>query len=90
MNFRKALGLSANRWVQDYELGYGGDNGGLAEAALMWEKRRHAWRWNVAFCDGHTENHRTRELFDGAQVNVVKRWNRDNLPHPENLGRYLH
>ncbi len=52
---------------------------------LYWIRRRHAGRWNVAFCDGHTENRRTRELFDGAQDNVVKRWNRDHQPHPELL-----
>ncbi len=75
-------------WMVNYELGYDDDFAGDAEPAVAWEKRRHAWRWNVVFCDGHTENHRTRELFDGAQDNVVKRWNRDNLPHPENLGFY--
>jgi prepilin-type N-terminal cleavage/methylation domain-containing protein/prepilin-type processing-associated H-X9-DG protein len=74
--------------VVNYELGYDDDWGGTAEPGLMFERRRHAWRWNVVFCDGHTENHRTRELFDGRQNNVVKRWNRDNLPHPENLGLY--
>jgi prepilin-type N-terminal cleavage/methylation domain-containing protein/prepilin-type processing-associated H-X9-DG protein len=57
----------------------------LAADGLYWIRRRHGWRWNVAFCDGHTENHRTRELFDGNQDNVVKRWNRDNQPHPELL-----
>ena len=76
-------------WMVWFELGFpGGDFDGQAELALMWEKRRHAWHWNVVFCDGHTEKHRTRELFDGALDSVVRRWNRDNLPHPENLGRY--
>ena len=76
-------------WMVTWELGFEPDDfGGDAEVSVNFEKRRHAWRWNVVFCDGHTENHRTRELFDGAQLNVVKRWNRDNLPHPENLGLY--
>ena len=68
-------------WMVNHEVNGGDDFGGAAELSLYWEKRRHAWRWNVVFCDGHTENHRTRELFDEAQDNVVKRWNRDNLPH---------
>ncbi len=73
-------------WMLDYELGYTTDDvSGLAELALIFEKRRHAWRWNVVFCDGHTEHHRTRELFDKTQDNVTKRWNRDNLPHAENV-----
>jgi type II secretory pathway pseudopilin PulG len=77
--------------VVDYELGYmQNDWGGQSEAGIAWEKRRHNWRWNVAFCDAHTESHRTRELFDGAQDAVVRRWNRDNQPHPENLGLYRH
>lgn len=74
----------------DYELYNTTDWGGTAKLVLGWEKRRHGWRWNVAFCDGHTENRRTRELFDGRQDNVVKGWNRDNLPHPENLGYPYH
>jgi prepilin-type N-terminal cleavage/methylation domain-containing protein/prepilin-type processing-associated H-X9-DG protein len=74
----------------EYELGYTTDTfGGWAPPSLAWVKRRHAWRWNVAFCDGHTEHHRTRELF-GRQENVVKRWNRDNQPHPENVPLYGH
>ena len=74
-----------------YELGYTKDDwSGESEAGMAWEKRRHNWRWNVAFCDGHTESHRTRELFDGAQDGVVRRWNRDNQPHPENLTFYRH
>jgi prepilin-type processing-associated H-X9-DG protein/prepilin-type N-terminal cleavage/methylation domain-containing protein len=82
--------------VTDYELGYAvvdpnggglpGPGGDVEARGLAWVKRRHGGRWNVAFCDGHTENHRTRELFDGRVGNEVKRWNRDNVPHPENLG----
>jgi len=77
--------------VVEYELGFTkNDWGGQSEAGMVWEKRRHNWRWNVVFCDAHTESHRTRELFDGAQDAVVRRWNRDNQPHPENLGLYRH
>jgi len=77
--------------VVDFELGFTKDDaGGQSEAGMAWEKRRHNWRWNVVFCDAHTETHRTRELFDGAQDNIVKRWNRDNQPHPENLTFFRH
>jgi prepilin-type N-terminal cleavage/methylation domain-containing protein/prepilin-type processing-associated H-X9-DG protein len=48
-----------------------------------WLARRHAGRWNLAFCDGHTENRRIREMFDPRQVEQVKRWNHDHQPHPE-------
>jgi len=73
-----------NSWFGvDRELGYN-DWGDYGVLCLAWEKRRHASRWNVVFCDGHTEHHSTRELFDKTQANVMKRWNRDNLPHPEN------
>lgn len=57
-------------------------------------RRRHrpsGWWWKVSSCcDGHAENHRTRELFDEAQDDVVKRWHRDQQPHRENLGVYHH
>jgi prepilin-type N-terminal cleavage/methylation domain-containing protein/prepilin-type processing-associated H-X9-DG protein len=78
--------------LTDYELGYYWQGYGPAltqgfEArSLAWKNRRHAGRWNVVFCDGHTENHRTRELFDGAQDAVVQRWIRDHRPHRELLG----
>ena len=48
-----------------------------------WLARRHAWRWNFAFCDGHTENRRIREMFDPRQPDQVKRWHYDHQPHPE-------
>jgi len=72
----------------DYELGLtavipvtGG--GGLSDSGSI--KQRHAGQWNFVFCDGHTEHRRTREMFDARQANVVKRWNRDHQPHPEQV-----
>jgi prepilin-type processing-associated H-X9-DG protein len=73
----------------DYELGLtavipvteGGT--GLSDSGLI--KQRHAGQWNFVFCDGHTEHRRTREMFDARQANVVKRWNRDHQPHPEQV-----
>ena len=56
-----------------------------ADIALMRAavKRRHGGRWNVVFCDGHVEHLRTADLFHTRRHDVLKRWNRGNLPHPE-------
>lgn len=67
------LGLTA---AYDY-------TGGDRAANAKWLGRRHAGRWNFAFCDGHTENRRIREMFDPRQPDQVKRWNYDHQPHPE-------
>jgi prepilin-type processing-associated H-X9-DG protein/prepilin-type N-terminal cleavage/methylation domain-containing protein len=52
---------------------------------LGWYKQRHNGRFNVLFCDGHVEGLKVRDLFDLGQDQVLKRWNRDNLPHREVL-----
>jgi prepilin-type processing-associated H-X9-DG protein/prepilin-type N-terminal cleavage/methylation domain-containing protein len=49
-------------------------------------RQRHNGRFNVLFCDGHVEGLKVRDLFDVGQDRVLKRWNRDNLPHREVLG----
>lgn len=36
-------------------------------------------------CDGHVENQTTKGWFDFRQDRIVQRWNRDNLPHREDL-----
>lgn len=48
-------------------------------------RRRHNGQWNVVFCDGHTESASTKQLFDLRKAAIAKRWNTDNLPHPEEL-----
>jgi prepilin-type processing-associated H-X9-DG protein len=48
------------------------------------ERRRHGGRYNVAFCDGHIENLKTNALFT-TDMTVLKRWNYDNVPHPNEL-----
>lgn len=48
-------------------------------------KRRHGGPFNVVFCDGHVEGLKPVKLFDVRQDEVLKRWNRDNLPHRELL-----
>jgi len=46
-------------------------------------RRRHGGRFNITFCDGHVENLKPQNLFDVRREDVLKRWNRDNLPHRE-------
>jgi prepilin-type processing-associated H-X9-DG protein len=50
--------------------------------------RRHSTRWNIWFCDGHVENLKTEQLFVG-KPEVLRRWNRDNLPHEDLTGSWL-
>jgi prepilin-type processing-associated H-X9-DG protein len=68
-----SLGLTATLEYPDFN--------GAANA--KWLARRHAGRWNFAFCDGHTENRRIREMFDPRQLDQIRRWNYDHQPHPE-------
>jgi prepilin-type N-terminal cleavage/methylation domain-containing protein len=44
-------------------------------------RRRHAFRWNVAYCDSHTETRKMADLFDVRRTDVLLRWNRDHAPH---------
>jgi len=48
-------------------------------------KKRHAGRFNIVFCDGHVENLKPQQLFNVRNDKVLQRWNRDNLPHRENV-----
>jgi prepilin-type processing-associated H-X9-DG protein len=43
--------------------------------------QRHGGRWNVAFCDSHVENLRSKDLFDFTNPNVARRWNSDDQAH---------
>jgi prepilin-type N-terminal cleavage/methylation domain-containing protein/prepilin-type processing-associated H-X9-DG protein len=51
-------------------------------------RKRHGGRWNLVFCDGHTESLTTRQLFDPQAGPAPERWNRDHLRHEENLQYY--
>jgi len=44
-------------------------------------RKRHAGRWNLAFCDGHIESPTLREAFFDQRTAARSRWNRDNEPH---------
>ena len=52
---------------------------------LRHTRRRHGGRFNIVFSDGHLEKLTIPQLFDIRQDSVLQRWNRDNLPHRENL-----
>jgi prepilin-type processing-associated H-X9-DG protein len=49
--------------------------------------RRHPPNWNMLFADGHIEGAKARTFFDRSSLEVLRRWNRDNQPHPEGLHR---
>lgn len=53
----------------------------LQIAALRLVQQRHSGRFNVAFCDGHTEKIRHAKLYDTSDA-ALRRWNRDHEPHP--------
>jgi prepilin-type N-terminal cleavage/methylation domain-containing protein/prepilin-type processing-associated H-X9-DG protein len=42
--------------------------------------KRHSGRYNIAFCDGHTEAIKRATLFEEIDTSL-RRWNNDNLPH---------
>src|SRR5262249_24980853 len=46
------------------------------------QANRHNGKFNVVFCDAHTESLKTNQLF-GLKDDVMRLWNRDHEPHPE-------
>jgi prepilin-type processing-associated H-X9-DG protein len=46
-------------------------------------RKRHFGKWNVVFCDGHVQAHRTKQLFNYNDDAVFSLRNKDNLPHRE-------
>ncbi len=55
----------------------------FGDGSVRRTQRRHRGRWNIAFCDAHTENLRPTSLFDKRNAVVAQRWNKDHLPHLE-------
>ena len=53
--------------------------------ALGWQRQRHGDRWNAVFCDAHAEGLTTKTFLDPRSDVVLRRWNRDHLPHRERL-----
>jgi prepilin-type processing-associated H-X9-DG protein len=54
--------------------------------ALEREQQRHRGTYNVGFCDGHMENIRAGALF-ATDPGSLRRWNKDNQSHEEELHR---
>ncbi len=47
--------------------------------------RRHQGDANVAFCDGHIEAQSLQFLFESTNSSALSRWNRDHLPHLDQI-----
>jgi prepilin-type N-terminal cleavage/methylation domain-containing protein/prepilin-type processing-associated H-X9-DG protein len=56
---------------------------------MLFIRKRHQNRWNIVYCDGHTQNLHTRKLFDYKNDDLLRLWNRDHQPHRELLGTWL-
>jgi len=50
---------------------------------LEWPSYRHNRRTVLMFCDGHAEAPKRKDVIDPANQTWRRRWNNDNLPHPE-------
>lgn len=50
---------------------------------LQLVQRRHSGRFNLLFCDGHSEALRLNQLWDLHSETVMVRWNSDHQPHRE-------
>jgi prepilin-type N-terminal cleavage/methylation domain-containing protein len=48
-------------------------------------RRRHFARWNIAYADGHVSTHKTKDIFNYTDDEVLKLHNKDNLPRRELL-----
>jgi prepilin-type N-terminal cleavage/methylation domain-containing protein/prepilin-type processing-associated H-X9-DG protein len=61
------------------------DGGGVGipypKEEMKRSRQRHRDRANVIFCDGHIEGSKLQTLFFDKSDRVLRRWNRDNLPH---------
>ncbi|WP_083809140.1 prepilin-type N-terminal cleavage/methylation domain-containing protein [Pedosphaera parvula] len=48
---------------------------------------RHQGKANVLFCDGHVESPTVKFLFEDTSDAALSRWNRDHLPHGDEIYR---
>ncbi len=49
-------------------------------------QKRHGGHWVVGFCDAHIETLTTKAFTDYHDPEVLRHWNRDDLPHPGLVG----
>jgi prepilin-type N-terminal cleavage/methylation domain-containing protein/prepilin-type processing-associated H-X9-DG protein len=49
----------------------------------QWPAKRHNGKTVVMFCDGHAESASRRDMVNPNNQKWRRRWNNDNLPHPE-------
>ena len=91
--FQPKLAISSNLSLAT-EPSYLADNLGLVNfpsslhtpmIAAKDVRTRHGGRWNVICCDGHAETFGAGNLLDYRSDALLKRWNRDHLPHRENV-----
>jgi len=55
----------------------------LSLPPVVFERKRHQERWNVAYCDGHTETFTARRIWNYRDDDLLRLWNRDHQPHRE-------
>ena len=53
-------------------------------------RERHRSQANVTFCDGHVEAPKLETLFRDCSDQALRRWNKDNEPHPTDAQRLGH
>lgn len=68
------------------------EQSGYHQHSLQVMAKRHLGHWNVVCTDGHTEHFKANLLFgkdwqDRSTEEMRRRWNRDHLPHWEELSR---
>lgn len=73
----------------DYAEEIGLGNFIAAPAEIACTQKRHVGRWNMVFCDGHTQDSQTKGFFNYKNDAVLSLWNKDNLPHRELLDPQL-
>jgi prepilin-type N-terminal cleavage/methylation domain-containing protein len=64
--------------VMNVVYGSSSPNLSWADKAMI---RRHGARWEISFCDGHSEEGKARKFFDFFSDDVLRLWNRDNRAH---------
>ena len=53
------------------------------DSAVKGMQQRHGGRWNIIFCDAHTDALRPSDLFDLRKPLLAQRWNNDHQSHAD-------